>query len=132
LVRDRSNAVDGLEPVGTWTITGSATRAATARQASPVALSSATAHVSSQSVLLTFTGAVDAVVANDAARYEVQVNGQTVSVLSTQYSAATNAITLKMAPNILRVGHRVVVCWKYLRDRNSAVLSGCTGSLTAR
>ena len=133
LVRDRSNAADGLEQFGTWTITGSATTSSTARstsQTSSVALSSATARVSSQSVLLTFTGALDATVASDPARYEVQINGAVVE--SATYNAATNSVTLSLASGTLQTGDRLVVCWQELRDKNGMALSGCSDTLTAR
>ena len=133
LVRDRSNAVDGLEPLGTWTITGdvasAASRATTADATSPVVLSSATASASSQSVTLTFTSALDAV---DATHYAVQVNGQMAPVVSAVYSAGTNAVTLSLAPGTLRARDTVIVSWTNLRDVKGAWLSGQAGLLTTQ
>ena len=129
LVRDRSNAVDSLEPLGTWTITsGTSARV----ESSLVRLSAATAYANSQSVQLTFTGALDAATAADATHYRVSVNGQAEPAQSAGYNAAGNSVTLALAAGPLHAGDHVEVCWSDLRDNHGALLNGCSGPLAVR
>jgi len=134
LARDRSNAVDGLEPLGTWTITNTALSAGerAAGAASPVALSSAEARADGQSVTLTFTGALNAAVASDTTHYRVEVNGQAVAVQSVVYASRHNSVSLSVAAGTLQAGHQVVVAWTDLRDSQGATLSGQAGPVTVR
>jgi hypothetical protein len=98
---------------------------------SSVTLSSAAAQVSSSSVRLRFTGALDAADATDAARWSVLVNGQVVEVESLAYESGTYSVVLTLADESLRSGEPIKVLWKNLRDRQGRVMNGQT-AVTAR
>ena len=134
LVRDRSNAVDNWEAFGTWTITGSTATRSVARETSDpstVALSAATARVASDSVQLTFTGALDAAAAAEAAHYQVEVNGVAVAVTDAIYNTGTHSVTLNLPAGSLRAGDAVRVSWQDLADASGASFSGQVGPLSA-
>jgi len=131
LARDRSNAVDGLEPFGTWTITGGTLSTASSRSASPVTVSSASANAATRRVTLQFTGSLDAATAEDSARYAVALNGRRVAVERAAYTSRAATVTLDLPGGALRAGDTIVVSWQNLRDGQGRSVSG-QASLTAR
>jgi hypothetical protein len=98
---------------------------------SSVTLSSAAAQVSSSSVRLRFTGALDAADAIEAARWSVLVNDQVVEVESLAYESGTYSVVLTLGDESLRSGEPIKVLWKNLRDRQGRVMNGQT-AVTAR
>jgi len=133
-VQDKTGLVDNYEAMGTWTITpaGSGEAASRAAVTSPVTLSSAAARVESQSVLLNFSGALDGAVAEDLVRYAVTVNGTAVAVERAAYDSKSNMVILELAPGTLKVGDKVGVAWRDLRDTLGRPVAGEAGPLTAR
>jgi hypothetical protein len=99
--------------------------------ASTVSLSSAGATATSSSVQLTFSSALDSVIAQDLYRYGVTVNGMPVSVQSAIYSG-TGKVTLSLAGGALSKGASVVVKWSNLMDSSGKVLSGQSSALNAQ
>lgn len=97
-----------------------------------VALSTATASVSSSSITLHFGGALDAATASDAGNYSVTVNGHAATVESAGYNSATHTVTLSLADGSLHSGDKVTASWSGLTDGQGNPVSGKTGSVTAR
>lgn len=94
--------------------------------------SSATASVSTQSINLTFSAALEVTAANDAAQYTVQVNGLSIVVQSASYNARTHSVHLALAARSLKQGAVVNVRWTDLADAKGEVVIGHAGPLKAR
>ncbi len=83
---------------------------------SSVVVSSSVARVASQSVVLSFSGALHPEVATEAAHYAVAVDGRNVEVESVSYDANVQRVTLGLAQSTLSSGSQVVVQITGLRD----------------
>ncbi len=92
--------------------------------------STATASVASGLVQVSFTGGLDAVTANDIARYSVQLNGVAVGIESAMYNPAMRTVSLRVAG--LATGDQVRVGWTGLRDSSGRVVAGSAGPIGAR
>jgi hypothetical protein len=113
-------------PVFSFKKATSATSAGSASMTSTesnVMLSTAEASVSSQSVNLTFSGALDQAVAQNTANYSISVNGQVVVAQGASYGTSTPTVMLLVPQGSLRVGSQVAVSWR-LRDTAGAPVSG--------
>jgi hypothetical protein len=100
-----------------------ATSASISAAISSVALSTAEASVSSQSLSLTFTGAINEAAAENESNYSISANGQAVVAEDASYSAATSTVTLRLPQGSLRAGTPVSVS-SNLRDAAGAAVSG--------
>lgn len=60
-------------------------------------------------------------VAENAARYEVQVNGEAVAVRRVAYNVGSNSVMLNLATSTLQSGDTIVVSWIDLRDAKGAL-----------
>jgi hypothetical protein len=92
---------------------------------STVTLSTAEASVSSQSLRLTFTGALNQAAAQNVAHYTLSVNGQPVAAQSAVYEASTFTVTLLLPEGSLPLGSRVTASWR-VRDASGAPVNGQT------
>jgi hypothetical protein len=104
---------------------GAPTEAAT----SSVVVSSGVARAAAQSVVLSFSGALDAEVATEAAHYAVAVDGQLVEVESVSYDANAQRVTLSLIRSTLSSGSQVVVQITGLRDAQGRLLKEQTLAL---
>ena len=95
-------------------------------------ISSAFATASTSSVKLSFTGALDSVVAADRTRYSVTVNGVAVAVQSATYSSTGYSVTLALPTGSVPVGAGVVASWTNLFDTTGKTLTGKTTTLIAQ
>lgn len=87
---------------------------------SPLALSSATANA--DSIVLRFSGPLDAASASDAAFYTVEVSGQVQSIEAA--SCHGDTVTLTLPESTLKAGDDVLVNWTGLRDVRGRKVSG--------
>ncbi|HEX8834471.1 MAG TPA: hypothetical protein VF719_09735, partial [Abditibacteriaceae bacterium] len=101
----------------------------TVRTASP--LSSASANVSSSSVQLRWSTVMNAPSAGAASNFSVVVDGRAVAINSASYASASNSTTLSLAAGTIRVGSKVQVSWRDLRDTNGALVADGTTTVTA-
>jgi hypothetical protein len=100
---------------------------------SAVRVSATSALASTNSITLGFTGPLSANSVADDDRYQVRVGGLLLAVEDVSYSAADNAITLLLEDNVpLRVGDRVVVSYRDLRDASGKRLENRSVTLTVR
>jgi hypothetical protein len=107
------------------TVTDNESRAAAATfYPSQVTLSAAEASVSSQSVILTFSNALDENSATTVAHYAVDVNGAAVKVQSANYNAKTNTVTLLLPSGSLQDDDEVVVAWHELHSALEQIVTG--------
>jgi hypothetical protein len=89
---------------------------------STVIVSSGVARAASQSVLLSFSGALHSEVATEAAHYTVEVDGQLVEVESLNYDATIRRVTLGLIGSTFGSGSGVVVTVSGLRDAQGRVI----------
>ncbi|MBV9468241.1 MAG: hypothetical protein JOZ57_03290, partial [Abitibacteriaceae bacterium] len=99
---------------------------------STVALSTSAARVTTDSVQLKFTAALDAESASDPAHYGVKVNGQAITVESAAYNATNHSVILSLPEGTLQSGNRVVVEWLDVADSSGKLMTGQTGVLSAQ
>ena len=121
----------------TATVTISATRntpnvAFTVAPLSSVTFSSSLAQSSTDAVTLRFTGALDATGAADAAHYQVQINGQNVSVESASYNDVNHTVTLGFALDTLHKGDKMQVSATGLQDSTYRGLNPIAVNLVAQ
>jgi uncharacterized repeat protein (TIGR01451 family)/CSLREA domain-containing protein len=105
------------------------TPAPTVRRSS-VTLSSIGLRVADSSLVLSFSGGLDADTATDAARYVVEINGEATVVEGVSLHGST--VTLALPEGAFRVGDRVSVHWNELLDSRGFAITGSAGPLTAR
>jgi hypothetical protein len=96
---------------------------AAAASTSSVVLSSGVVRASSQSLVLSFNGPLDAAVATEASHYQVSVDGQTVEVESVGYDAASHRIMLGIAQGALSSSSQIEVTVKGLYDAQGRLLN---------
>jgi hypothetical protein len=82
---------------------------------SPYGISAGTASTSSNTIRLSFTGALDGSAVTNPALYEVQVDGIRVAV-ETVVHTTSSTIVITVPAGSLRKGARVKVLWEQLRD----------------
>ena len=88
-------------------------------------LSTAQAWEDSQSIELTFTGALEPQIASRNANYTVSVNGVAVEVQNAVYNTADTSVTLQLAVNTLQKGDVVSISWS-LQDSSGKPVTGQT------
>ncbi len=118
---DKAGNVTPSTAVGFWKTAGTST----------LTLSTYTATASTNKINLTYTGALDATVAQTVLRYYITINGTPVSVSSAVYTATGN-VALNMPAGALTTGATVVVKWTNLYDTTGKTLSGQTAAFTSQ
>lgn len=100
---------------------------------STVALSTAIAKVSSSSIQLKFTKALDSKYAVDSSHYDVirTANGAPLSLQSIAYNSSTSTVTLNLLGGALVSGDKVTVAVNNMFDSTGKILSKQSSSLTA-
>lgn len=76
-------------------------------------------------LLLTFTGALDAGSATEAARYEIQAGGRAVAIASMAYFERSHTVAIELAPQST-LEASIAVRWRDLRDARGRNCSGET------
>ncbi|MBV9467930.1 MAG: hypothetical protein JOZ57_01640 [Abitibacteriaceae bacterium] len=100
--------------------------------ASRVTLSNATANATTNTIDLTFSGALEASDATDATVFTVQVGSHSVAVQSASYDAKTHTVHLMLATGALRKGAVANVHWNDLKDSGGHVIMVQPGPITVR
>jgi hypothetical protein len=92
---------------------------------SAVMLSTSQALADSQSIKLSFTGALSSTSASQTTNYSVIVNGTPIEAQKATYEGASSAVTLQLSAETLMAGDVVSVSWN-LRDSLGQTVRGQT------
>jgi hypothetical protein len=84
------------------------------------------ASIAGDKVRLSFSGALDASTATDAAHYAVSRAGTLLDVESVAYDALSHTITLGLASGAVRSGQTLTVLWNDVSDSTGKAFSGQT------
>lgn len=124
-VQDLDTLSDGWTQFGTWSITAPPV-------APPVTISLVTAQKSpTNTVVLGFTGALDATVTTQLPHYAVTVNGKTVIISNVTYAAGTNSVTLTLPASSVPSKAAVIVQWSGLSDTLGRAVADGQSTVTA-